>query len=449
MERRRPVDSNFSNKMGGKGDMTKAPITLQDLRRKIYVKAKTEKQWRFWGLYVHICKLETLTEAYCLAKRNKGAPGIDGVTFDVIEANGIESYLKGIQKDLLNFNYKPQRAKRVEIPKSDGKSMRILKIPTIRDRIVEGAVKLILEPIFETDFQDGSYGYRPNRRAADAINRVAKAIISGKSKVIDIDLSSYFDTVRHDILLKKIAMRIQDNKVMHLIKLILKASGKRGLRQGGVLSPMMSNLYLNGVDKMLEQAKEVTKTNGYYNIEYARWADDAVILVDGNKRHAKLQKAIEKRLREEIAKLDLTINEEKSSITDLTNLDNSFQFLGFEFRRRITSNGKKGALRIPKQKARINLQRKLKAIFRAKKGRPIKEIVEEINPILRGWVNYFRIGNSSKCFKKIEDWVQKKIRRHLYKTQQRKGFGWKRWNRQELYRNTGIYHDYRIKYVPC
>ena len=109
----------------------------------------------------------------------------------------------------------------------------------------------------------------------------------------------------------------------------------------------------------------------------------------------------------------------------------------------------KGALRIPKQKARINLQRKLKAIFRAKKGRPIKEIVEEINPILRGWVNYFRIGNSSKCFKKIEDWVQKKIRRHLYKTQQRKGFGWKRWNRQELYRNTGIYHDYRIKYVPC
>ena len=193
----------------------------------------------------------------------------------------------------------------------------------------------------------------------------------------------------------------------------------------------------------------MTKTNGYYNIEYARWADDAVILVDGNKRHAKLQKAIEKRLREEIAKLDLTINEEKSSITDLTNLDNSFQFLGFEFRRKITSNGKKGALRIPKQKARINLQRKLKAIFRAKKGRPIKEIVEEINPILRGWVNYFRIGNSSKCFKKIEDWVQKKIRRHLYKTQQRKGFGWKRWNRQELYRNTGIYHDYRIKYVPC
>jgi RNA-directed DNA polymerase len=427
--------------------MIKAPTILQELRRKIYVKAKTETQWKFWGLYVHICKHETLQEAYRLAKRNKGAPGIDGVTFDDIEATGVEHYLHEIHMDLVKREYKPSSAREVKIPKPDGKSMRILKIPTIRDRIVEGAMKLILEPIFEADFQDGSYGYRPKRKAADAIKRVSKAIISGKSRVIDFDLSSYFDTVRHDILLRKIANRIQDNEVLHLIKLILKAGGKRGLRQGGVLSPVFSNLFLNDVDSMLERAKEVTKTNGRYNIEYARWADDLVIVIDGFRKHTKLQQAVVKRLREEIAKLGLTINEDKSKITDITNFDNSFNFLGFEFRSMITTSGKIGLRLTPKKKAKINLQLKLKTIFKRKRGRPITEIVTEINPILRGWVNYFRIGNSSRCFKNVEDWVQKKMRRHLYKACQRTGFGWKRWSKAELYRNTGIFNDYKIRYA--
>ncbi len=427
--------------------MIKAPSKLQELRRKIYVKAKTETEWKFWGLYVHICKPETLQEAYQLAKKNKGAPGIDGVTFDDIEAIGIERYLQDIRMELVNSEYKPMRAKEVKIPKPDGKSMRILKIPTIRDRIVEGAIKLILEPIFEADFQDGSYGYRPKRKAEDAIKRVSKAIVSKKSRVIDFDLRAYFDTVRHDILLKKIATRIQDNEVLHLIKLILKAGGKRGLRQGDVLSPVLSNLYLNTVDSMLERAKEVTVTNGQYNLEYARWADDLVILVDGFRKHAKLAKTVEIRLREELAKLDLTVNEDKSKITDLTNQDNSFTFLGFEFRQMKTTNGKDGARLTPKKKAVTNLRAKLKEIFKAKRGRPIEEIVTEINPILRGWVNYFRIGNSSRCFKNVEDWIQKKIRRHLYKARQRTGFGWKRWSKQELYRNTGIFHDYQIRYA--
>lgn len=427
--------------------MIKAPSKLQELRRKIYVKAKTETQCKFWGLYVHICKLETLQESYRRAKKNKGAPGSDGVTFDDIEAIGTEKYLQEIHTDLVKREYKPKRAREVKIPKPDGKSMRILKIPTIRDRIVEGAMKLILEPIFEADFQDGSYGYRPKRKAADAVMRVSKAIVSKKSRVIDIDLRAYFDTVRHDILLQKIAARIQDNEVLHLIKLILKAGGKRGLRQGGVLSPVLSNLFLNTVDCMLERAKEVTKTNGRNNLEYARWADDLVILVDGFRKHAKLVKTVEIRLREELAKLDLTINEDKSKITDLTNQDNSFTFLGFEFRQNKTMNGKDGARFTPKKKAVINLRAKLTETFKAKRGRPIEEIVKEINPILRGWVNYFRIGNSSKCFKNVEEWVQKKIRRHLYKARQRTGFGWKRWSKQELYRNTGIYHDYQIRYA--
>lgn len=428
--------------------MIKAPSKLQELRRKIYVKAKTETQWKFWGLYVHICKLETLQESYRLAKINKGAPGIDGVTFEDIEEKiGVKRFLQEIQTDLIKREYKPERAKEVKIPKPDGKSMRTLKIPTIRDRVVEGAIKLILEPIFEADFQDGSYGYRPKRKAADAVKRVSEAIVSQKSRVIDLDLRAYFDTVRHDILLRKIAARIQDNEVLHLIKSVLKAGGKRGLRQGGVLSPVLSNLYLNTVDCTLERAKEVTKTNGRYNLEYARWADDLVILVDGFRKHAKLLKTVEIRLREELAKLDLTVNEDKSKITDLTNHDNSFTFLGFEFRQRKTAKGKNGARKTPKKKSVNNLRAKLKEIFKAKRGRPIKEIVTEINPILRGWVNYFRIGNSSRCFKSIEDWVQKKIRRHHYKARQRTGFGWKRWSREELYRNTGIFHDYQIRYA--
>jgi RNA-directed DNA polymerase len=198
---------------------------------------------------------------------------------------------------------------------------------------------------------------------------------------------------------------------------------------------------------MLERAKEVTQTNGYCNLSYARWADDMVILIDGFNRHTQLQRAVEKRLREELAKLGLSVNEEKSRVIDVTDGQNSFAFLGFDFRRRRTFSGKEGLRVTPKTKARVNLQQKLKAIFRAKRGRPIQEVVEIINPILRGWVNYFRIGNASQCFKMVEDWVQKKVRRHLYRARHRTGFGWKRWSKQDLYQNTGLYHDYRVRYA--
>lgn len=429
------------------GGMIKTPINLQELRKKIYAKAKADSQWKFWGLYVHICKLETLKMAYKQAKSNKGVAGIDGITFKMIEAEDADNYLQAIQKDLINGNYKPSKAKQVEIPKADGKGTRKLNIPTIRDRIVEGAVKLMIEPIFESDSQDGSYGYRPQRKASEAVEKVAKAILSGKSKVIDLDMKSYFDTVRHDILLRKIATRIQDNQVLHLIKVLLKASGKRGLKQGGVLSPVLSNLYLNDVDKMREKAKEVTKTNGYSNVDYVRWADDLIVLVDGHSRHSQLQKAVEKRLKEELSKLDLTINEEKSNIIDLSKPKSYVEFLGFQFRKMVTRKGKQGVLRLPKTTARIKLQRKLKTIFKAKRSRPTEEVINEINPILRGWVNYFRIGNAGHCFQKLEQWVQRKLRRHIMKASKRQGYGWKRWTQKELYRNTGIYHDYHVKYT--
>jgi RNA-directed DNA polymerase len=217
--------------------MTKTPINLQDLRRSLYVKAKAEPTWRFWGLYVHVCKLEILREAYRIARSNDGAPGIDGVTFDAIEESGAENFLTQIRDELVTNTYRPMRARKKEIPKDGGKKVRVLSIPAIRDRVVQGALKLILEPIFEADFQSGSYGYRPKRTAHEAIDRVAKAIVEEKTRIIDLDLKAYFDNVQHYLLLEKVAKRIQDGEVMHLLKMILKATGKKGVPQGGVMTP--------------------------------------------------------------------------------------------------------------------------------------------------------------------------------------------------------------------
>ena len=198
--------------------MIKAPIGLQDLRRSLYVKAKAEPSWRFWGLYVHVCKVETLHEAYQMAKANDGAPGSDGVTFEAIEESGVEGFLTQIRDELITNTYQPMRARKKEIPKDGGK-VRVLSIPAIRDRVVQGALKLILEPIFEADFQSGSYGYRPKRTAHQAVNRVAQAIVESKTRIIDIDLRAYFDNVQHYLLLEKVARRVQDEEVMHLLKI--------------------------------------------------------------------------------------------------------------------------------------------------------------------------------------------------------------------------------------
>src|SRR5215471_16276938 len=189
-ERSDPTVEWSSDNMEGRGEMTKAPISLQDLRRRIYRKAKAEPAWRFWGLYVHVCKQETLQEAYRVAKQNNGAPGSDGVTFAAIEARGTETFLQELRDELLAHTYRPQRLRRVEIPKAGGKGVRVLSIPTIRDRVIQGALKLILEPIFEADFKPGSYGYRPKRSAHDAVLRVAEAIVKHKTRVVDVDLQA-------------------------------------------------------------------------------------------------------------------------------------------------------------------------------------------------------------------------------------------------------------------
>ena len=424
--------------------MRKAPIELQDLRRRIYVKAKAEPEWRFWGLFVHVCKLETLREAYALAKRNDGSPGIDGVTFEAIEAGGVECFIGQIREELVTGEYLPLRNRRQEIPKDGGK-VRVLGIPAIRDRVVQGALKLIVEPIFEADFQAGSYGYRPRRSAHAAVKRVAEAIVSNKTRVIDVDLSSYFDNIRHHLLLEKVARRVNDRDVLALLKKILKANGKKGVPQGGVISPLLSNVYLNEVDRMLERAKETTREGQYTYVEYVRWADDLVILVDAYQRHDWLLAAVDKRLREELELLQVAVNEDKSRTVDLAKGD-SFGFLGFEFRRVRSLRGVWRPQYSPQMKTRSALLRKLKKIFRRYRSQPVGRVVEIINPILRGWVNYFAIGHSSRCFGRVRSWVEKKIRRHMMRAEKRQGFGWKRWSRSWLYERLGLYGDYRVRW---
>jgi RNA-directed DNA polymerase len=425
--------------------MIKAPGSLQDLSKSLYDKAKAEPNWRFWGLYVHVCKMETLQEAYQMAKKNNGAPGIDGVSFDAIEESGSEGFLKQIQDELVQQTYRPMAVRKKEIPKDGGTKVRVLSIPSIRDRVVQGALKLILEPIFEADFQPGSYGYRPKRTAHEAIHRVAQAIVEEKTKVIDLDLRAYFDNVRHSLLLEKVAKRVRDDAVMRLIKMILKATGKKGVPQGGVVSPVFSNLYLNEVDKMLEKAKETTRYKQYTAVQYARFADDLVILVDSHPRHDWLERAVPKRLREELGKLRVQINEEKSRTVDLRKGE-SFGFLGFELRRVRSLKGRWRPHYTPKLKKRTALLAKLRDIFRRYTSQPVGRVIEIINPILRGWVNYYAVGHSARCFAFIKDWVEKKTRRHMMRARKRKGFGWKRWSRQWLHRVLGLFDGYRTRY---
>jgi RNA-directed DNA polymerase len=368
------------------------------------------------------------------------------VTFEAVEGAGETGFLEQLREELVSGTYKPGLARRVEIPKAGGK-MRTLSIPTIRDRVVQGALKLILEPIFEADFQPGSFGYRPRRSAHDAVQRVRQAIMRGMTRVIDLDLRSYFDNVRHHLLLEKIAKRVSDDAVLALVRMILRTSGKRGVPQGGVLSPLLSNIYLNEVDRMLERAREVTRSQWGTAVEYARFADDLVVLVDGHGRHAWLFAAVQKRIREELAYLQVEVNENKSKVVDLAN-EASFNFLGFEHRRVRSRKGRWMPLVMPRMQKRTELLRKLKSIFASSRSWPVQGVVAKINPILRGWVNYFAVGQSSRCFKFVRTWVEGKIRRHLARASKRSGFGWKRWSRQWLYANLRLFNGYQVRRLP-
>ena len=239
------------------------------------------------------------------------------------------------------------------------------------------------------------------------------------------------------------SLPVSDPEVLRVLKLILKATGKRGIAQGDVLAPLLSNVYLTEVDRMLERAKAVARYGEYARVEYARFADDVVILVDAHPRQDWLMAAVEKRLREELARLHVVLNESKSRVVGLAKGD-AFGFLGFEFRRVRALSGKWGAHYAPRLKNPTALLRRLEELFRRYQSQPVGRVIELINPILRGWVTYFAIGHSTRCFAYVRDWVEKKVRRHLMRARKRQGFGWKRWSRRWLYDTLGLFGSYRV-----
>jgi len=425
--------------------MIKPSSNLQELRRRIYRKAKAEKQWRFWGLYVHVCKMESLRAAYQEAKANDGAPGLDGESFEFIETQGVEKFLTAIREELLSRSYNPRKNRRVDIPKGNGKTRR-LGIPTIKDRVIQGAVKLILEPIFEADFHQSSFAYRPRRTAHQALDRVVHGLVQGLTRVLDVDLKSYFDNVRHHLLLQKLAKRVIDPEVLNLVKQILKANGKKGVPQGGVLSPLLANLYLNELDHGMEEEMVKRRREGRWErVVYTRYADDMVVLVDGYPQWQPHVAMIEKRLEEELRKVQIEVNEEKTRVVDFGN-GGSFGFLGFDFRAGRNRFGKRFVLRTPMRKKQSELIKRVGRILKFSRHRKLKEVIEQIRPVIVGWVNYFRVGNSRRAFDSIRFEIMRKICRFGMKQKGRRGCGWKRWSNEAIYKEWGLVNDYRVQY---
>jgi len=429
--------------------MIKTPISLQELRRRIYRKAKSNKTHRFWGLFVHITKIETLEEAYRIAKSNGGAPGIDGQKFEDIETVGRAAFLAGMREDLVTGRYKPRPNRRVEIPKGNGK-FRTLQIPCIRDRVVQGALKLILEAVFEADFCPNSHGFRPKRSPHRALAEVRRSVMRRMSTVIDVDLSRYFDTIRHSVLLDKIAKRIQDPQVMHLVKQIIKVGGKVGVPQGGPLSPLAANIYLNEVDWFFDAVRRKTAEGPYEAVNYHRFADDIVITVSGHHTKRGWAERALQRLQEQFALIGVGLNREKTKMVNTLHGE-AFGFLGFELRRVRKRKGEGHfILMTPRKKARQAIKAKIREIIARGGATPMPELIQQINATLAGWVNYFRVGNASRAFSEVRDYVEMKIRTLLTRRKRRRksSVGWRRWSNEYLYDVLGLYWDWKVRRLP-
>lgn len=429
--------------------MIKAPIKWQDLRRRIYQKAKSDKRHRFWGLFVHIMKLETLKEAYRISKRNGGVSGVDNQSFEDIEEMGLVKFLMELQEELIVGKYKPQPNKRVDIPKGNGK-FRTLQIPCIRDRVVQGALKLILEAIFEADFCGNSYGFRPKRSPHLALAEARRSVLRRMTKIIDVDLSRYFDTIRHAVLLDKIARRVQDPQVMKLVKQIIKAGGKVGVQQGGPFSTLAANIYLNDLDWYFESVKEKTTIGSYEAVNYHRFVDDIIIAVSGHHTKKGWTGRALQRLQEQLTPLGVELNKDKTKVVNALQGE-AFGFLGFDLRRVKTRDGNGHfILMTPRKKARQAIKAKIRAIVKTSGATTGKETVERVNAVVGGWVNYFRVGNSSRAFSEVRDYLEMKIRTLLTRRKRRRktSVGWQRWSNEYLYGILGLYWDWKITPLP-
>jgi len=376
-------------------------------------------------LYDKIRIMYFLREAYRRVKQNRGSAGIDGITFEEIESKGLPEYLSEIQRELKTFEYRPMSVKRVMIPKANG-GKRPLGIPTIKDRIIQMSCKMVIEPIFEADFENNSFGFRPKRSASDAIKKIKDYVKSGTKEILDADLSKCFDTIPHDKLMILLGKRISDKNVLHLIKMWLKSpieennkmsggkSNKIGTPQGSVISPLLANIYLHILDKIICSAKSIFYKNG---IKIVRYADDFILI------GKEISNEIIQKLMYILNKLELELNEEK---TKRLNADkDSFNFLGFKFQKCKDLFGKnKKYLNIsPSEKSQKNIRKNISE-YLSKNGHksPIK-IVKDMNAKIRGWINYFTIEKVSYpavSKRKLRYYLSKKLYRYYKRKSQRK-----------------------------
>jgi RNA-directed DNA polymerase len=429
--------------------MLTTPEVIRTLQRKLYAKAKQEPAYRFYALYDKVWRADTLMFAYRLVRANKGSPGIDGADFEDIEQTiGIDTFLLELAQDLKDKTYQPSPVRRVMIPKADG-SLRPLGIPTIRDRVAQMAVKLIIEPIFEADFCPNSYGFRPKKSAHDAVDEIAKSLHYGYTHVIDADLSKYFDSIPHAKLLAVVAERIVDGAILHLIKQWLKApvieedkdgtkrnvgGGKTnsiGTPQGGVISPLLANCYLHLLDRIWDRHQLDKKLGA----RIVRYADDFVVLCKGS------VDAPLARIRHILDRLDLTLNESKTHIVDAR--QDSFNFLGFEIKvSKSWKSGKRYAHVCPAPKSLAKIKERVTRLTaRERTTIPLEDIVGSVNATLRGWVNYFHYRNSSHVLEKVRSHAEQRVRTHLMKRHKIKdrGTGIWRYPGPHLYTRYGLY----------
>jgi group II intron reverse transcriptase/maturase len=396
----------------------------QQLREKLYLAAKTSPTRRFHALYDKVYRLDFLKDAWEQTKRNKGSAGIDEETITDILSNGPDNVLKEIQETLEAKRYRPKSVKRVYIPKPDGRK-RPLGIPTIRDRIVQASTKSLLEPIFEADFLDCSYGFRPGRSPHDALESIRKANNAGFTVVLDADISGYFDNINHDRLIECVEKRISDRRIIKLIRQwlssgVIEPDGfhetELGTPQGGVISPLLANIYLHEFDKFWTEQIDVKGI-------LVRYCDDFVILFRTEKEAERGMKLVQCKMRE----MGLSLNEKKTKIVETKEGREGFEFLGFHNHRvRSLKYHKYFLQKWPGQKSMNRLRSKIREVLdrRSTLTWDLDEVVKALNSILRGWMNYFRYGNSTKKFSHVDNYVRERLSLWCSKKHGRSGRRW-------------------------